>query len=100
MAFHSSRRPDDGRLIFFSFSLSCSLNYMEDRFAYGVFILIPGLFIILYGLDFCDKSFDLFRFYPSIEIDYIFWFHFSLYYFIFEIDFKSLNIFSIEVSKG
>ena len=83
---------------FFSFSLYCSLNYMEVFLVYGGFISIFALLIVLFGLDFCCKNFDLFQFFSSIEIVYIFFvFILSPYSFNFRFRFKSINIFGIKV---
>ena len=51
---------------------------------------------MLYGPYFCYVSFDLFQLYPSIEIDYILYFHFSSYSFNFGFGFQSLDIFGTE----
>ena len=50
----------------------------------------------MYGPDLCYISFDLIQLGPSIEINYIFRFHFSPP-FNFWIGFKYLNIFGIEI---
>ena len=73
------------------------LNYKANLDVYCVFISVPEFLIVLYGLDFCYISFDLFQLCYSIEIDYILYFHFSRYSFNFEIGFQSLNIFGTEV---
>ena len=83
--------------LFFCFSHSCRLNYMKILFIYDVFILFPVLLIVLYGIDCNYISFYFFYFCHSIEIDYIFFFHFGPYSFNYGIDFKSLNIFGIKV---
>ena len=74
------------------FSLLYPKLHSSPQFYY-FFILVPSLWIVLYGPYSCYVNFDLFQLCPLIEIDYILHFHFNLYSFNFHFAFKSLNIF-------